>query len=193
MRFWVETHKTYHKKKISFNIYKKANIHFEFQESANNNNIIRPWHTLNVLWIIYVIIIKTGYYFLLLTFHKAHSTPVLLRDGVKNDFLGGPNLWPFTPLIGDTKIIIFINISFEPARFIFYLFFIFFLKVLVPPWGTGRCDSRPGLVLSIVERSSFVGRLLLRLLLRDYMHTFEGWRWRALHNPPLFRSLVVVA
>ena len=24
------------------------------------------------------------------------------------------------------------------------------------PWGTGRCDSRPGLVLSIVERSSFV-------------------------------------
>ena len=38
------------------------------------------------------------------------------------------------------------------------IFFIFFLlKVRIPPWGTGRCDSRPGLALSIVERSSFVG------------------------------------
>ena len=57
---------------------------------------------------------------------------------------------------------------------IFFFFFFLIKKVLVPPWGTGRCDSRPGLVLSIVERSSFVGRLLLRLLLRDYIHTFEG-------------------
>ena len=55
------------------------------------------------------------------------------------------------------------------------IFFIFFLlKVRIPPWGTGRCDSRPGLALSIVERSSFVGWLLLRLLWRKATCTWRS-------------------
>ena len=77
------------------------------------------------------------------------------------------------------------------------VYFLFFLKALSPTWGTGRCGSRPGREITIVE--NLVGTLcwLLRIQgLLSGLHYCTVICWKQverLHNTSLFRSWVVVA
>ena len=64
--------------------------------------------------------------------------------------------------------------------------YIFFKKVLLPTLGDWS-------VWLLFDQFCMVIIVEIIVITGFDIPTFEGWRWSALSNPPLFRSLVVVA